>query len=266
LAERVRAGTQATPQTTPRTAVVWSVLLAEIERRTAGDPRAIVSVLDLGGGSGVFAVPLAELGHSVTVVDTSPDALATLERRAAEAGVGDRIAAIPGDVDRLPAGVDNAGYDLVLCHGLLELVDDPATTLRTVARATRAGGCASILVATRAATVFARALGGHLADALRALTDPDGRWSGTDSVRRRFDTEAIRRLVAEAGLAVESVHGVRVVADLIPGALLDGVPGVGEALRELEQTASTIPPYRDLATQLHVLARLPDGHGSPGTA
>jgi S-adenosylmethionine-dependent methyltransferase len=256
LAERARAATQPTPQTTPRTAVVWSVLLAELARRAAaGEAPAEASVLDLGGGSGVFAVPLAELGHAVTVVDTSPDALATLERRAAEAGVGDRITAVAGDADRLPGGLADAGYDLVLCHSLLEVVDDPAMTLRTVAAATRVRGSASILVAGRAATVLARALGGHLADALRALTDPDGRWSGTDSVRRRFDTEAIRALVAGAGLAVESVHGIRVVADLIPGALLDGVPGVGEALRELEQAASTIPPYRDLATQLHVLAR-----------
>ena len=52
--------------------------------RRAGD------VLDIGGGTGGFAVRVAELGHRVTVVDPSPDALAALDRRAAESGVADR--------------------------------------------------------------------------------------------------------------------------------------------------------------------------------
>ncbi|MCG5437905.1 class I SAM-dependent methyltransferase, partial [Micromonospora foliorum] len=76
-------GRFAEPPLTPRTAVIWSVLRAELDRR--GD--AELTVLDVGGGTGGFAVPLARAGHRVTVVDASPDALAALTRRAAEAGV-----------------------------------------------------------------------------------------------------------------------------------------------------------------------------------
>jgi len=50
-------------------------------------PRRPPAVLDVGGGSGTRAVPLAARGCTVTVVDTSIDALAMLRRRAAEAGV-----------------------------------------------------------------------------------------------------------------------------------------------------------------------------------
>jgi len=237
-----------------RSGVVWSVLRAELDRRAQRGAREL-DVLDLGGGSGVSAVPLAELGHRVTVVDTSADALATLQRRAAEAGVGQRVTPVQGEVERPPAPVAETEFDLVLCHGLLEVVDDPAATLATVARAVRPGGSASVLAAGRAAAVLARALGGHPADALRALTDPAGRWGDGDGMRRRFDTEGLVALIASAGLTVEAVHGVRVVADLVPGAVLDGVPGAAEALRELEAAAAALPPYRDLAGQLHVLAR-----------
>jgi hypothetical protein len=111
-----------------------------------------------------------------------------------------------------------------------------------------------VLVSARAATVLSRALSGHPADALRALTDPAGRWGDADSLLRRFDTAEVSALIAEAGLTVEAVHGVRVVADLVPGAL-EAVPGVAEALRALELAAAALPPYRDIATQLHVLAR-----------
>lgn len=237
-----------------RAGVVWTVLRAELAR--AGEAgSASLDVLDLGGGSGGSAVPLAVLGHRVTVVDASADALATLQRRAADAGVAGLVTPVQGDVERLPAGVAGEAYDLVLCHSLLEVVDEPAATLATVAGALRPGGCASVLVAGRAAAVLARALGGRPADALRALTDPSGRWGPGDSVLRRFDTDGLVALVGAAGLRVEAVHGVRVLADLVPGAVLDAEPGAAEALRELESAAAARSPYRDVAAQLHVLAR-----------
>src|SRR5438067_5141291 len=103
---------------TPRTAVVWAVLRPLIEGGGS------LMVLDVGGGTGGFAVPLAEAGHRVTVVDASPDALAALSRRAAEAGVAERITGVQGDGDRLAELVPTASADLILCHSLLEVVDD----------------------------------------------------------------------------------------------------------------------------------------------
>lgn len=224
-----------------RAGVVWSVLRAELERRP--DPP---TVLDVGGGSGVLAVPLAERGCPVTVVDTSADALAVLRRRAAEAGV--EIRAVQGDLDKLPDLVGEASCDLLLCHSVLEVVDDPAAAIATLAATLRIGGAVSLIVANRAATVLARAIGGHLADAHRALA---GQWSA----QRRFDADELTGLLAAAGLSVESTHGVRVFADLVPGAVLDREPGAIEELRELERAAAPLPPYRDIAAQLHILAR-----------
>ncbi|WP_279580846.1 hypothetical protein [Fodinicola feengrottensis] len=68
---------------TVRTAVIWRGLQAEIDRRAADGP---LRVVDVGGGSGGFAVPLACQGHHVSVVDPSPNALATLSRRVIDAG------------------------------------------------------------------------------------------------------------------------------------------------------------------------------------
>jgi len=254
VAERARSISLATG---PRTAVVWRVLREEIDRRAAaGTP--MLQVLDAGGGTGGFAVPLAELGHSVTVVDASPDALAALERRAAEQGVRERIRPVQGDVDSTDALRDIAparGVDLVLCHSLLEVVDDPGCALQVLASVLRPGGAASLLVANRHATVLARALGGHFADAARALDDP-GHGHGQDGLRR-FTTPEAESLLHGAGLVVEAVHGVRVVADLVPGGLLDGEPRALSALLELEQAASERSPWREIATQLHLLARAP---------
>jgi SAM-dependent methyltransferase len=235
---------------TPRTAVIWSVLRAELERR-AGER---LTVLDVGGGTGGFAVPLAEAGHWVTVVDASPDALAALTRRAAEAGVADRVRALQGDGDALAGLVEPASVDLVLCHSVLEVVDEPASVVSALVGALRHGGAASVLVAGRAAAVLGRAMNGHLDVAAALAADPDGTAGPRDTLRRRYDVDGAVALLTAGGLTVEEIHGVRVLADLLPAAVADGQPA---ALVELERALAARSPYRDLAAQLHLFARRP---------
>ena len=241
---------------TSRTAVVWEVLSAALAEAAAAPGRgdAPLEVVDAGGGTGGFAVPLAEAGHHVTVVDPSPDSLAALARRADERGLGDRVRGLQGDLDDLATLVPPASVDLVLCHSVLQVVDDPAAALAALATSLRQGGRLSLLVGNRDAVVLARALAGRPDEAAHALTDPAGRWGPADGVPRRWTPDQIREQVTAAGLHVEQLHGVRVVADLVPSAVLDVEPGAPAALLALERALSERPPFRDLATQLHVLA------------
>src|SRR5215472_12751028 len=64
--------------------VVLDVLQTVASTLTGQTGRATLDIVDAGGGTGGFAVPLASLGHHVTVVDPSPDSLAAAQRRAAE--------------------------------------------------------------------------------------------------------------------------------------------------------------------------------------
>lgn len=228
--------------------LVWDLIETELGR---ADAPAVAQVLDVGGGSGGLAVPLAREGCTVTVVDASADALATLHRRAAEAGVAGRIRGVQGDVDDLSGVVPEAGFDLVLCHSVLGVVDDPAAAVAALSAATRPGGALSIVVANRASVVLARAVRGELAQAAAALADADGRWGPGDALLHRFDAAGLGAMLQAAGCVVESVHGVGVFADLI--ASDDG--GAPARLRALERAASDIPPYRDIAGRLHILAR-----------
>ena len=241
------------PATSARTAVVWEVLSAVLAEADA-DGRGL-EVVDAGGGTGGFAVPLARAGHRVTVVDPSPDSLAALQRRAAEGELAGEVTGLQGDLSDLPGLVPGGSVDLLLCHSVLEVVDDPADALASVGRVLRPGGRLSLLVANRAAAVLARALAGHPDEAARVLTDPAGRWGPADGVRRRFEVDQLRALVEGADLVVEQVHGVRVVADLVPGPVLDTDPGAAASLLALERALSERPPFRDVATQLHVLAQ-----------
>ena len=236
--------------TAARTAVVWEVLRREVERATATQPR--LSVVDVGGGTGGFAVPLALAGHDLTVVDASPDALAALTRRAAEAGVADRVHAVQGDADGLADLVDPGSADIVLCHSVLEVVDSAAEAAAGLASTLRPGGAASVLVANRVAAVLSRAMAGQLDAALALLRDPEGRFGDRDTVRRRFDVDTATALLTKAGLSVEEIHGVRVVADLVPGGVVEREH---EALAAFELVAGGLSPLREVASQLHLLAR-----------
>nr|WP_218860608.1 methyltransferase domain-containing protein [Petropleomorpha daqingensis] len=231
----------------PRAAAVWAALDPVVG---AGGR---LRVLDVGGGSGIFAVPLAALGHEVTVVDPSADALATLARRAGNAGVAGDVRGVQGDGDLLhevlPA-LGDGGYDLALCHSVLEVVDDPAVTLREIAGALRPGGQVSVATANRAGAVLARALSGHPVEALALLEDRDPSPGRSRPARRRFGPDELLALVADAGLRPGSWRGVAVVADL-----LDADAGADPAaVRALELALAERSPYRDVATGLHVLA------------
>ena len=244
------------PRSSLRTAVVWEVLRAALARRAEELGRPVLDVLDTGGGTGNFAVPVARLGHRVTVVDPSPDALFALERRAAEAGVTDLVRALQGDTQTLPDLVEPASVDAVLCHGVLEVVDDPTEALGQLTAALRKGGLVSLLAANRNGVVLARAIAGHFAEARNALGDPQGRWGDNDPMPRRFTVEELRGLAGSAGLRTASVHGVRIFADLVPGVLVDTEPGALEALLALEQAAAEQPAFHAVATQVHLLAEL----------
>jgi S-adenosylmethionine-dependent methyltransferase len=231
-----------------RTAVVWDALRRALADAAGAD--GVARVVDIGGGTGGLAVRAAELGHRVTVVDPSPDALAILARRAEESGVADLVTAHQGDLGTLGDLVPEGGVDVVLCHGVLEIVDDVPAALAAIAGVLRPGGVLSLLVNQRHAAVITRAMAGHFGQA-RALLDQGGSGSGSG---RRFTADEIVTVLDAAGFDTEAMHAVRVFVDLVPSSLVDLEPGAAERLVELEQAVADRPEYLPLATQVHALA------------
>ncbi|WP_410675677.1 methyltransferase domain-containing protein [Amycolatopsis sp. cmx-4-68] len=228
---------------------VRRVLEAELKAaraRGAEHPR----VVDVGGGSGGWAVPFAAAGCRVTVVEPSPNALATLQRRAEEEGVSELITVVADDADALGRHVEAGSADLVLAHGLLEIVDDPAAVLTALATAVAPGGAVSVLVANRHAAVLHRALAGRVGEAQRLLESVDGIVPG-DTVLRRFDAEGLRAQLVAAGLDVTLLQGDRVIADLVTGDVRE------DELAAFERAAVGTPALRDIAGRLHAVARPP---------
>lgn len=216
----------------------------QLDDLALGDARPL-DVVDLGGGTGGVASRLAARGHRVTVVDPSPDALASLERRTAEAGQVGRIVGRQGDAADLPALIGAAAVDLVICHRVLEVVDSPADALLAMGQVLRPGGVLSLLVSQRHSVVLTQALAGHLTLARRTYADP-----------KRFDHERVIHLVEAARFTVLASHGVGAVADHVPEAVVEAESGNYDALVALEAEISQDPAFRAIAPQVHVFAQL----------
>jgi S-adenosylmethionine-dependent methyltransferase len=182
-------------------------------------PRApqFLRALDIGSGTGALAVRLARLGAHVTLLDSSSQMLDLASRAAREAGVGSNIAPREGDASHAPDLFPGHFFDLVLCHNVLEFVDDPDAVLRGVSLLMRDSSVLSMLVRTQAGEVWKAAiLAGDLAGAERGLSAEFGRESLYGGIARLFTTDGVHAMLRQASLAATAVRGVRVVSDYLP--------------------------------------------------
>jgi S-adenosylmethionine-dependent methyltransferase len=241
--------------------VVLDVLQTVVSTLAGQTGRAALDIVDAGGGTGGFAVPLASLGHHVTVVDPSPDSLAAAQRRAAEQNVP--LRAVQGDAADLALVAGKQSADLVLCHSVLEYVDSPPAAMAEIAAVLRPGGAVSVLTASAVAAVIHRALAGRFDEARRLLSglasaaSVDGSAPAAEGHGkrgpRRFTLAGVTALIEEAGLRPGPALGVRVFADLVPRVVADADPGAAKALQGLELAAAAHPAFHDFAAQVHVL-------------
>jgi ubiquinone/menaquinone biosynthesis C-methylase UbiE len=122
-------------------------------------------VLDIGGGTGRYAVRLTHAGHRVRLLDAMPEHVATALAHAAEDGVA-LVEATAGDARALP-WMDSTADAALLLGPLYHLTEreDRRRALREAHRVVRAGGT----VVAAAISRFASALDGI---ASRHLEEP----------------------------------------------------------------------------------------------
>jgi S-adenosylmethionine-dependent methyltransferase len=180
-------------------------VVAEVLRRTVTGTG--LRVLDVGGGDGQDGVPLAAAGHSVTVLDRSPDLLG----RAAEHGFATRVA----DLDDEPADLQGA-FDVVLCHNVLHYLDDVAGAVDRLTAFLAPGGVVSLMAPTPAMDVLAAAV--RRLDPAEALALLDARTvhgQTFDHPMNRLESATVEEALQRSGLTVTGRYGVRCVTDLV---------------------------------------------------
>ncbi len=212
--------------------------------------------LDLGCGTGVTAVRLARLGFHMTLLDSSSAMLDIAKRAAREADVDGRIALNHGDAAQVANLFPAGSFDVVLCHNILEYVDDPNSVLSAAAKVLRSDstGILSILVRNWAGEVFkAGVKSGDLGAAERNLTTMWGHESLFCGRVRLFTLDSLQVMTKGASLAVAAERGVRVISDYLP-------PQISrrdeyERIFELERKLGSRPEFAAVARYIQVIAR-----------
>jgi S-adenosylmethionine-dependent methyltransferase len=178
---------------------------------------ASLRALDLGCGTGANGLRLARLGYHVTLMDVSGPMLEIAQRAAQEAGLMEKVETKQGYADRFADFFDEPAFDLILCHNILEFVEDPSAVVRSSARALRnSSGILSVLVRNRAGEVLKAAiLSGDVDAATHTLTAEWGNEALYGGKVRLFTPEATRSMLRAASLEVIAERGVRVMADYL---------------------------------------------------
>ncbi len=104
------------------------------------DPQPGQRVLDVATGTGMVAAELVRRAHcSVVGLDQSDAMLAGAQARLARSPeLAGRVRFVTGEAEQLPFGDDE--FDALTFTYLLRYVDDPAATVRELARVVRPGG------------------------------------------------------------------------------------------------------------------------------
>jgi SAM-dependent methyltransferase len=219
-------------------------------------PVGSLLALDLGSGPGAIGVRLARLGLSVTLLDVSLPMLDFAKRASREAGVTERIALKHGDAAQLADLFEAGAFDLILCHNVLEFVDDPGAVLCSAARILRGPlGVLSVLVRNQPGEVLKAALlNGDLAAAERNLKAEWGDESLYGGKVRLFTRDSLRSLLAAGSFAVVAERGVRVISDYLPPTISRN--GSYEQIFELERKLGRQPEFVAMARYTHCLAQI----------
>jgi S-adenosylmethionine-dependent methyltransferase len=210
--------------------------------------------LDIGCGSGALAVRLAQLGVHVTLLDSSSDMLDFANDAAREAGVSAQIVLKHGNAAQVADLFRGASFDVILCHNVLEYVEDPGAVLVAAAELMGSSAILSLLVRNQAGEVLKAAIQtGDLAAVENNLTAEWGRESLFGSCVRLFTPDRLQSMLKLSSLAVAAERGVRVISDYLPPCVDRSAEY--QRILELERKLGSRREFAAVARYTHYLIR-----------
>lgn len=231
-----------------RTTVVWR----DLQDALALLPQRPLRILDAGGGFGYFTQKLAAMGHSVTLCDLSADMLALARQQLSEKQLLERVTLIHCSIQDLPLHVTGQ-FDLVMCHAVVEWLDDPKTTVAGLLPFLRPDGVFSLLFYNRDALLFQSLVVGNF-DYIRAGLKKKRQQKLTPTNPQK--PADVYGWLGEWGMDIECVSGIRIIHDYMRHK--DDQQNKFNDLLAMELEYSRQEPYVHLGRYIHVLARRTD--------
>ena len=240
-----------TPWARIRYAVVAEVLRRQITALGGGPLR----VLDVGGGDGMDALPLAQAGHDVTILDPSAAWLAEAQRRATEAGTA--LTTIEAGLDDLPGGE----WDLVLCHFVLRYRPAQARDAAALAQRVRPGGRLSLMDVNGDGRVLRTLMNQGPAQASAELHAEHAVVETFQTDARKVAWRDVQKQTEAAGLRTIGLFGNRIANDLLVDDTAKGDPEFFAELLALELELCDRDPFNRIGFAWQLVLQRPEGAG-----
>jgi SAM-dependent methyltransferase len=161
-------------------------------------------LIDVGAGAGGAALIAAARGAEVLAIDGSPPMVARIVTRANAAdGIGGRVHA--EIMDGMALGLPDGSFDAAISVFGVILFPDADLGMREIARVLKPGGRAAIVTWTETERYE---LAARLIGAITAVRGPQPPPTSLPAQLRFRDERALRRLLTDAGLAVDTIARV----------------------------------------------------------
>ena len=213
-------------------------------------------VLDAGGGNGLDSLRLARMNHHIDLVDISRQMLNDARASAALAGVTNRV--VTHAIDLFDIGNEFAGneFDIVLCHNVIQFVDDVQPLLEILARVLKPGGFLSLISTNQYSLPYQAAfLEQDLDKAFELLDHNDGYNPVFDIHAHEFRANEVIEWLSSMGLEIEKHYGIRCLYNYWGTNKLKQSAQVYEKLKKLEFELTERYPYPLTARQFQLIAR-----------
>ena len=219
-------------------------------------------ILDLGGGTGIWALRIAAEGYPVVLTDISPGLLDRAREKIQVANLGEKIRIQQADMCDLSAFGD-CGHVLVLALGdPLSYCDDADQALREIHRVTAEDGILIGDVENRYRAALSTRRATCWKDAKKILLEGWAHWPEQDNPApiRQFTPSEIKQLLVATDWTVIDMHPGRVLWSLVSEQILQEATESDETLGEmvdLEQQLREDPALLGCGTEIQFVARKP---------
>jgi S-adenosylmethionine-dependent methyltransferase len=211
-------------------------------------------VLDVGGGSGSDAIPLAQAGYEVTLLDFSQAMLDDARQKADTLGV--TLVIQQADLFEIPHLFPQSVFDAVICHNVIQFVEDMPGAVQAICAPLRPGGIVSLVNINRYSDALQAALFElNLDMALDLIGARQSYDAGFDATLIRYaGTEMLPALQA-AGCEILGEYGVLSVTGYIYDNERKADPVFYAQLERLEKALSDQFPYYLIARFFQLIGR-----------
>ncbi|MGM0526531.1 MAG: methyltransferase domain-containing protein [Pseudomonadota bacterium] len=210
------------------------------------------SLLDVGAGLGQVNEWFLEREHRVLHTDISEQMVLEAQQRHQQLGLARHAQYLIAPLDRLAEQLPEQQFSLILCHAMLEWVDDGAAAISQLNQLLKPGATLSLMFFNRNAQLMANAVYGNFDYIARDLKVKKTVRLSPQTPRDPSQVEAW--LLAE-GLTVKSKTGVRCFHDYLRN--IEHQQRFDELL-ELELQYNQVSPFRDLGRYQHWLIQKPN--------